>query len=235
VLSLILLAVGLSACGGSSPPAPATAATPTASVTAAAIFLTPNGGDLPIGGGALPITVVTAASASGNVPAGHVVVTLTATGGTLSDEQVQTDSTGHALVTWTGTSTATITARAGDTTGSAQIRVLVPFVPPPPAPIPSPLPDTPVLGSLQVDIIASPRYPDAITPVTFTPRVFGSAPSPEGLTYAWNFADGATSTAVSPTHLFAAADHWAVTLTVSSNDGRRGFAMIFIVPGSGPK
>src|SRR5258708_5925737 len=110
-LRLALVVFGLSpllACRGRgrAPTAP-TAPTPSAANTAAAIFLSPNSWDLRPGDGPLPITIVTAATAAGNVPAPHVAVTLTASSGTLSDETVETDRTGTATVVWTSTDAST--------------------------------------------------------------------------------------------------------------------------------
>jgi hypothetical protein len=123
-LAALVVALACSGCTGDGPAAPTPLPPPApAAGSAVAIFLTPNTWDLPRGGGELLLTVATAASAAGNVSALHVVVTLTTTEGALSVGEIQTDATGHALVTWTGTRSAIVTARAGDTIGTAQIRV----------------------------------------------------------------------------------------------------------------
>ncbi len=42
--------------------------------------------------------------------------------------------------------------------------------------------------------------------------------------YAWAFGDGATSTAASPTHVYAASGTYQVTLTVTDNAGSKDSA-----------
>lgn len=78
---------------------------------------------MPAGGGALEVIIRTSANTVGNTPAAHVTVALTASSGTLSESSTVTDATGHARVTWSGTSSATITARAGEVAGTSAIRV----------------------------------------------------------------------------------------------------------------
>ncbi|MDR9451713.1 MAG: PKD domain-containing protein, partial [Acidimicrobiia bacterium] len=39
------------------------------------------------------------------------------------------------------------------------------------------------------------------------------------VSYEWTFGDGGTGTGVSPTHIYATAGDWTVTLTVTDNDG----------------
>src|SRR4029077_2826030 len=51
--------------------------------------------------------------------------------------------------------------------------------------------------------------------VTFANGSTGSAP----LTYAWNFGDGGTSAAQNPTHTYAVAGNYVVSLTVSNSAG----------------
>lgn len=187
----ILFLIYSGACTGKSPTAPAPPPIPAAPITAAAIFLTPNTWDLPAGGGSIEITIATAASATGNVVAPNVEVALSASSGTLSDTAARTDHTGHAKVAWTGTSGATIVARAGDVQSTATFRVpaAAPTPPPsppnPPSPPPPggpnpPLPPNPPnppppippgdgpAGDLVATIVATPANPDAGQTVTFS-------------------------------------------------------------------
>lgn len=239
------LACLTAACTGTAP----TAATPVvttqaaASPATAAIFLTPNSWDLPADGGTLDITVVTAASASGNVPAPDVTVSLSTTSGTLSNDAPRTDKTGHAHVTWQGTSSATITARVGDVSGTASIRVPAPPTTTTPVPIPKPNPDPkdppPTDVSLFVEVAAVPRVTNASTPVAFSAQVREHdqrTPASGPFTYAWDFnQDGiADSTLAQPTHLFPPADHWNVTVTVTDARGRSGRGLIPVVVSATP-
>jgi photosystem II stability/assembly factor-like uncharacterized protein len=50
----------------------------------------------------------------------------------------------------------------------------------------------------------------------------------------WNFGDGATSTEQNPTHAFASADTYHVSLTVTDDDGDTDSTLRFIVVQSGP-
>ncbi len=238
-LSLVLLA----GCTRSSPTAPAAPAAPPPAVAAAAVFLAPNSWDMPAGGGSLLLDIATSASTAGNVVAPDIEVELSASSGTLSDTRSRTDRTGHAKVTWTGTSSATITARAGDVVGTAAIRVPSPppTAPPPnpnpvPSPAPSPAPE-PTPGLLVVTIFPSPRGGDAVTPIAFFAQVRAADNRQLGpLTYAWDFeSDGIVdSTETAPTHLFRPADHWTVSLRVTAPDGGTGVGRVDVVIGATP-
>ena len=228
-------------CTKSSPTAPAETPAPPPAGTAAAIFITPNSFDLPAGGGSLELVIATSGNDLGSVVAANVPLTLSASSGALSTTDPRTDATGHARVTWTGASSATIVARAGDVVGQSTIRVAGGQPPPPPTnpnpnPAPNPNPNpTPTPGGLVVDIFPSPRGGDASTPITFTPSVRAADGSPlAALTYAWDFGDSTTSTDATPTHLFRPADHWTVTLTVTTADGRAGRASVDITIGASP-
>ena len=56
------------------------------------------------------------------------------------------------------------------------------------------------------------------TPLTVTGAA-SSDPSGETLTYAWTFGDGTTATGVSPSHTYATAGSYAITLTVTDTSG----------------
>lgn len=221
----LLLAIG---CRGSLPAAPTPQQVPPA-VAAAAIFLTPNSWDLPAGGGSLELTIVTAGNAGGNVVAPNVDVALSASSGVLSDASPRTDSTGHATVTWTGTSSATVVARAGDIQSAAAIRV--PGTPPPPPPSsphgppppptppPPPKPPTPENG-VSVTIAVTPEYPVVGEPALFTAIVTTQPASPVAA-YAWDFDGGAIDdTGASAVWTFRVPNVNLVTLTVTTADGR---------------
>jgi PKD repeat protein len=237
---VVLAGILLASCS-KSPTAPSPPPTAPATGTAVAIVISPNSFDLPAGGGSLELVIATTGNETGSVIAANVPVTLSASSGELSNTEPRTDSTGHARVTWTGTRSATVTARAGDVVGVSTIRVPgsqppTPTPNPTPNPNPSPTPTpTPGPAALTVDIFPSPRGGDASTPISFNQRVVSTDGGPVGaLTYAWDFGDGSTSTAATPTHLFAARDTWTVTLRVTAADGRTGEGAIDLSIGSSP-
>lgn len=219
------------------PPAPI-------SGVAAAIFLTPHTWDLPPGGGALEITIETAAHPAGGVPAPHVRVTLTASSGSLSVSEPQTDATGHAKATWTGSSSATITARAGDVEGTSTIRVAAPTPGPPPNPNPNPSPGptpnpTPPgppappkppppgrgpAGDLVATISASPANPDANQSVRFTVILTSSNGSavPTIEQYVWDVSGDRLPDRfeASPTATYPAAGTYVVEVEIHTADNR---------------
>ena len=150
---LILSFVGLTvAACGDPPPSPTAPPGPDVpAVTATRIALVSTPGELPIGGGSARIFIETAA---GSLAAPRVTVSLSATSGVLDQQQVTTDTTGHAAVSWTGNETATINASSGSLSTSTNVRVLLPAVfipsppppaPPPPVPTPEPPPGPPTL------------------------------------------------------------------------------------------
>lgn len=49
--------------------------------------------------------------------------------------------------------------------------------------------------------------------------------------YLWNFGDGATSTAANPSHTYASAGAYVVSLTASGPGGSRTFQKVAIVAG----
>jgi PKD repeat protein len=198
---------------------------------------------MPGGGGSLELVIATSGNTVGSTVAANVPLQLTASSGTLSNERPTTDWTGHTKVTWIGSSSATITAAAGDVVGTAAITVpsATPTpTPPSPSPAPSPTPPpAPGFGPLFVDIIADPRLTDTATPVHFLTivRPQNPDPPPTGLTYAWDFnEDGVTdSTEATPTYRFVQGKNdYAVVVTVRSADGRLGRGTIHVVVGAAP-
>jgi len=230
----------MAGCTSSSPVAPSQPG-PGPAPAAVAIFLTPNTWDLPPAGGTLDLVIATAATESGNVAAPNVALELSASSGVLSDASPRTDTTGHARVTWTGTSSATITARAGQVVGMAAIRVPAPTptpqtpAPTPPPGPPSPEPPAPTPGGFAMEVQPSARRADAVTPISFAVRVLTpNVPGP--LAYAWDFeSDGIVdSQEATPTHLFRPADHWDVRVVVTAADGRVGSGVASVVIGATP-
>jgi hypothetical protein len=114
--------------GPTSPTSPPTQAVPSVDE----IHITPAVGQLPAGGGSVEIIVETIALKP-YAAAPRVSVALQASGGDLSASAVTTDATGHARVTWTGTTSATITAQAGSITAETALTVFVPPPTPPPS------------------------------------------------------------------------------------------------------
>jgi hypothetical protein len=89
-------------------------------------------------------------------------------------------------------------------------------------------------GALQADFTWSPQPPRAGHPVQFQPKA-------EGLgghrvdTWSWDFGDNGTSRAESPSHTYAKAGGWTVTLRLMSDDGRIAQARreVFVVNPAG--
>ena len=245
-LGLVVTLLCIVSCSKSSTPTtPTPPPSPPPDGTAAAIFLTPNSWDLPPGGGSLEITIATAAHVAGNVAAAHVPVSLRASDGQLSDTESRTDSTGHARVTWTGSRSATITARAGDAEGVAIIRVQseTPNLPPGPGPNPNPNPGptpnpnpspgpaprpTPPgrspAGDLVATIIPSLVNPDANETVRFTTVLASSNGSavPAIDEYVWDVNGDRLPDRweASPTTTYAAAGAYIVELELHTADNR---------------
>ena len=253
----------LLACTGKSPVAPTPPpAAPPADGTAAAVFLTPNSWELPPGGGSLEIVIATAGNAVGNVVAPHVPLTLLASSGSLSESAPRTDATGHARVTWTGTSSATITARAGDVEGLATIHVQADTpAPPPPTPNPNPNPAPPPefpnpappapnpprpsppglpgpAGDLRATITASPANPDANQVVTFHVALSSvtGATVPTITKYAWDVNGDRLPdrTEASPTATYTTAGPVNVDLEVHTVDNRAVQTQLLLQVGSVP-
>lgn len=118
-----------------------------------------------------------------------------------------TPVTGTTTVTrsWDTPGTYTVTFRAENRVGAASCSTSITVV-------------DPIIPPEIVTMRANPNSPMAVTDrVTFSANVRGTAP----LTYQWNFGDGNTSTAPSPTHTYQnrAGDTYTVTLTVSNEAG----------------
>lgn len=184
--SLVLLLAG---CSKSAAP---TAPTPTPTPTGPAvedIRVTPSLATLPAAGSVDVMVETVALHPFAAAP--RVQVALSASSGSLSATDVTTDATGHARVTWTGTTSATITARAADIVGTGTVTVQntappTPTPTPTPTPSPSPTPEptptpspsptptpTPApaprpAGDLVATIVAAPANPDADQAVTFS-------------------------------------------------------------------
>ncbi|HVK24026.1 MAG TPA: ThuA domain-containing protein [Actinokineospora sp.] len=105
--------------------------------------------------------------------------------------------------------------------------------------------DNPDSGLYRIDYVAGGRAPTAVAgadrrsgPAPLT-VAFTSAGTRDAdgdvLTYRWDFGDGTTSTDPNPTHAFAAAGEYPVTLTVTERDTekhRTGTAQVTIVAGN---
>jgi len=75
----------------------------------------------------------------------------------------------------------------------------------------------------------SPAAPTTGSPVMFTDASTGGAPD----TWAWDFGDGSSSTEQNPSHTFATADTFTVSLTVSNGGGSNSTSMdISVAAGS---
>lgn len=99
-----------------------------------------------------------------------------------------------------GTYTVTFTASNSGSTDSESMTVTVT--------------DPPVAAAI-VSINATPNPAEVGQTVRFSSNVRGDAP----VTYSWDFGDGSTGTGANPTHAYAAAGTYNVTLTVQNNTG----------------
>ncbi|MDD5265051.1 MAG: PKD domain-containing protein, partial [Candidatus Bipolaricaulis sp.] len=84
-----------------------------------------------------------------------------------------------------------------------------------------------------VDFTWTPTSPASGATVTFTATVTDpDQPTGTAFTYAWNFGDATTSTAASPTHVFAANQLYTVTLTVTDAQSGTGTAAHTVAVGN---
>ncbi len=222
----ILAAIGLSAaCHGIEHPASLTS--PTATVAANALTLVAIPPQLPAGGGTVTIDV-------GVMPSDGrgATVTLQASGGTLARSTVTTDSSGHARVEWSGDRSSAITAASGGLGGSVTVNVAggtnpAPTPPDPnPNPSPEPTPPTPN-GTISVGIDAGPSPAYAGDPMRFAVGV-QILPPAAVTSIRWDFdQDGQPdATNWTPAWTYAAPGSHAVTVVVTTADGRRGEASV---------
>jgi glucose/arabinose dehydrogenase len=79
---------------------------------------------------------------------------------------------------------------------------------------------------------ATPRHGADVTEIAFSSAGSGD-PLGEDVTYAWDFGDGATSTAADPTHVYAPGSYVA-RLTVTDPGGRSAKAQVAVFPGFDP-
>lgn len=219
-------------CGGGSPTAPST--TPTTAPQA--VFLIAPAWTLPVGGGALQIDIVTTSTPTHGI-APDVDVALSASSGTLSAVTVRTNAEGRASVTWSGATSAAVTARAGELFATHGIVVADPPPPTPtpaPTPIPTPSPSpsptptpspTPGPGGLFAIITAAPFSVLEGDPVTFTVALDSGMPGtviPAIAAYAWDFDGNGSidSTLGAPTTTFATARIYVPRVRLTTVDGR---------------
>lgn len=187
---LLLLALGVlvSACHGiehlESPVAPARSSVPTR------LTVVQSPGEVPVGGGSALLIIEALGSDGAGV---STPVALSVEGGTLAADSVTTDRTGHATGSWNGTSSATLTARAGDLITVSTIRVLAPVVleppsvprPPTPQPEPTPLP-TPA-PAVSMVIAASPLQVAVGSATTLSVSVSNLNAGESVTAYQWDY------------------------------------------------
>jgi hypothetical protein len=163
---------------------------PTRSTVPVRLSIVQSPGELPAGGGSAALIIEALGSDGGGVAA---PVTLEVTGGELAADHVTTDSTGHASGSWAGTSSATLTARAGDVISVSTIRVLEPTtlpppsVPPQPTPTPNPEPLPTPAPALSMVIGASPLQIAAGTATTLSVSVSNLRSGESVTAYQWDY------------------------------------------------
>ena len=130
----------------------------------------------------------------------------------------------HALTTDTTTAqSATFTVAGANADGLAAATLLIaPYNSTPIAPVASPA----GLGGVHYSSIIG-------QPVSFDGST-SSDPKLEALTYLWTFGDGATSTAVQPTHTYATAATFNASLKVTNTDGLSNTASFTVIVQTGP-
>lgn len=243
-LAIVALALAAAGCHGiePNPTSPSTARSPIAP-TAIQIVIMP--GELPIGGGTADVLISTTAGA-GSIVSPAITVRLSVDGGELSSGEVTTDSTGHARLTWTGTSNATVTAASGAISSTAAIKVNVPFVPPPqppptlppPRPTPEPLPPQPTPPpALSVTVSANPQQVQMGLPTTLTAQVSNLQAGETVLAYQWDWEGGTTFSADETTagnsrqHIYVTDGVKTPVVLVQTSSGRTASAStrVFVV------
>lgn len=237
----VLAGLCLVGCSSTSNPAAPPPPGP-AAVAAVAISLTAGPAQHPVGGGASEVTIFTASNPGGTAAAPRMPVAIEASSGELSIREVVTGETGHAKVTWTGTQTAVLSARAGELTATLTIPVAsTPVVPPPttppppdpgppapqppsPSPDPGPTPPGPA-RDLVLTIVTNPAQPVVGQPVIFSSTLVSStgATVPAVLRWMWNldgdsFPDAVT--APSASYTFGTVGSYRVWHGIRTSDNR---------------
>lgn len=229
---VIIAALALSACHGVQPNPSAPSAPPATPIAPTKIALVPSPGILPIGGGTAVIRIVTS---DGSTPAPLARVSLTASSGELDRHEVTTDAFGHAEVTWTGTSSDSVTATAGSVTETVTVPVQQePVFPPNPPPAPprtpptQPPPTTPTPQEEPLTVTLTPAQPSVMTgqAQTYTAAVTNLRPGEQALYYEWNFTSGATpdatTTVTTRSHTYTTHGVKRQFVTARTNQGRVG-------------
>ena len=181
-----------------------------------AVTLTATPDSLPRNGSAQSVVTVTVRDST-NTPAGGQRLTVTATVGTLSQDEIVTDGDGHATF-------AFIAPAATAVANQARIQV-VPVSDGGEAPLPRVL--TITLTGVSNSTVPTPAF-------TFTPttpeknasvRFDASTTTDEGIvcldvcTYSWNFGDGSTGSGRIVSHIYTTPGSRTVTLTVTDAAG----------------
>jgi hypothetical protein len=221
-----LMVVGVVGCHGIEH-TPTSPGAPTRSTVPVRLSIVQSPGELPAGGGSAALLVEASGSDGGGVAA---PVTLEVTGGELGADHLTTDSTGHASASWAGTSSATLTARAGEVISVSTIRVHEPTklpppsVPPPPTPTPEPTPLPTPTPALSVTIGASPSSIPVGGSTTLSASVSNLQPGEVVTAYQWDYEGDKTvdetSVAASRSHLYAADGIISPTVRVLTSTNR---------------
>jgi hypothetical protein len=200
-------AIVLTGCNGISPTGPSGASSPRIT-TPTQVVLVASPGELPIGGGTATIAVAVSAADGQGVE--NITVALTASAGALESGSVITDRTGHATLTWSGTSSATITGTAGTLVGVGNIPVLVAIAPLPPSvpggelpPAPVPPSNSDLCSGSHPENCPCPQCPEIAVQltftqagdvVTFTARTERITSAGDIIKIVWSFGDGGSAT-----------------------------------------
>jgi hypothetical protein len=233
-----LIVVALAGCHGieHTPTGPSAPARSTVPVRLTVIA---SPGELPVGGGSAALIIEALGSDGGGVAS---TVTLEVTGGELGADHVTTDGTGHASASWAGTSSTTLTARAGELIAVSTIRVLQPAklpppsVPPPPTPTPEPTPLPTPTPALSVTLTAAPASIPVGGSTTLSASVSNLQPGEVVTAYQWDYEGDKTvndtTLAASRTHVYPDPDGGIISPTVrvltSSNRSATGTGQVVV-------
>jgi hypothetical protein len=225
---IVVAALALSACSVSGL-APPTAPAPLPATTPASIRLTAaSRPDRSVG---LTATVLTA---DGRFVS-HMVVTFSASSGTITPIEVQTDEAGVARSILTPDTSQTVAhVQAGALHASVDVLSAAPVPPTPPTPPPPSVPD-PIFANPS----AFSTTPGHVCLQVGTPIQFHLSTIPWNLSVRsslWAFGDGSTSPLRDPQHTYTAAQWVNVFVTISTSDGRSttGFIVIQILGNCSP-